>query len=85
MSHSEKPNTKGVDAYLVAKNSDFGYFNLLLWVSSYSSKNWVVIADCYDIILCQVYLFALLEERMYFKTSKYFVRLHSIARGALGE
>lgn len=74
-----------MDAFLVARNSDLGYFNLLLQVSSYSSENWVIVADCYDIILCQVYLFALLEKRMYFKTSKYFVRLYSIARGALGE
>lgn len=71
--------------FLVARNSALGCFNLLLRVSSYSGENRVVVADCYDIILCQVYLFALLEKRMYFETSKYFVRLHLIARGALGE
>lgn len=85
ISHTEKPNTKGVDAFIVARNSDFGYFNLLLQVSSYSSKDWAVVADCYDIIFCQVYLFALPEKRMYFEMSKYFVRLRFIVRGALGE
>lgn len=85
ISHREKPNTKGVDAFIVARNSDFDYFNLLLQVSSYSSKDRVVVADCYDIIFCQVYLFAVLEKRMYFETSKYFVCLHLIVRGALGE
>lgn len=71
--------------FFKARNPDLGSFNLLLQVSSYSSENRVVVADCYDIILCQVYLFALLEKSMYFETSKYFVRLRSLARGALGE
>lgn len=74
-----------MDAFIVARNSDFNYFNLLLQVSSYSSKDQVVVADCYDIIFFQVYLFALPEKRMYFETSKYFVRLHLIVRGAVGE
>lgn len=29
ISLTEKPNTKGIDAFLVARNSDLGYFNLL--------------------------------------------------------
>lgn len=81
ISHREK-NTKGVDAFILARNLDFGYFNLLLQVSSYSSKDQVVVSDCYDIIFCQVYLFVHPEKRMYFETSKYFVRLHLIVRGA---
>lgn len=85
ISHRGKPNRKGADALIVARNSGFGCFNLLLQVSSYSSKDQVVVADCYDIIFCQVYLFALTERTMYFGTSKYFVGLHLIVRGALGE
>lgn len=69
----------------MARKSGLRYFNLPLQVSSYSSEIRVVVSDYYDIILCQVYLFALLEKRMCFEMSKYFARLHSVARGALGE
>lgn len=62
ISHREK-NTKGVDAFIVARNLDFGYFNLLLQVSSYSSKDQLVVSDCYDIFFVRsIYLFTRKRE-----------------------